>query len=192
MSGTDREISTQLIVILLVPVVLVFGLLGYVIIDSLTISQPPDSGPDAVADIEDHPDRLNRSSSGEGIVRGRLEGEETVNWSDLVFEVIDPRSETVIAAFSKSGWAAEGAGQSIQLQTNGTPPTTDETLLPGERFVIRDAHDDPDDSDDIINPCASYVFRLRHTPSETVLGTFETTFVSADWVPGTSCDDTNG
>ena len=121
MPTDDQEISTRLVVILLIPVVLVLGSLGYVIADSLTISRPPE-GKDAAAVIQDHPDRLNRSSSGEGIVTGTLEGDESLNWSNLVFEIIDPRSESVMASLSVSDWTTEAAGQSIQLQTDGTPP----------------------------------------------------------------------
>lgn len=191
MPPSEQEISTRVVVILLIPVVLVFGLVGYIIVDSLTVSQPP-SGPDAAVVLSDHPDLLNRSASGERIVTGSLKGESALNWSALVVEVIDPRSDAVIASFSTGAWRAHGAGQTIRLQTNGTPPQPGERLAPGETFVLRDVRDDRDASEDLVNPCESYVFRVRHRPSESVLGSYHETYVADDWVPGTSCDDTAG
>lgn len=188
---SDQEISTQVVVILLIPVVAAVGLMGYVIVDSLQVRQPAPTGPDSSVIFEDHPDQLNRTASGEGIVTGRLEGETPLAWNNLTVEVMDPRSDTVIVSFSAQDWTTRDAGQTIALYTNGTVPQEGETLSPSRKFVLRDVHDDQDSSEDIINPCNSFVFRMKHAPTDTVLGSYKTTFVTADWAPGTSCDDEN-
>lgn len=192
MRAEDTEISTRLVLILLVPVIVVLALFGYVIVDSLTASQPPANGPDSSVVFEDHPDRLNRSAPGEGIVNGTLEGEEALNWSHLVIEIINPRSDEVVVSLSASNWTAQGAGQTLAVHANGTVPQQGETLTPGGTFILRDVHDDRGPSQDLINPCDGYVFRAKHDPTDTVLGTFETRFVTSDWVPGQSCDDVSG
>lgn len=186
MRATDREISTRLVVILLVPVVTVAALLGYVVGDSLTVSQPP-TGPDAAVVLEDHPDRVNRSGSGEGIVQGTLEGSEALNWSAVVVELIDPRAEAVVATFQARGWTARGAGQTIALRTNGTTPLASGPFRPGDSFVLRDVADAPGDSRDLVNACSSSQFRVRHRPTDAVLGTYRTTFVPPDWMPDAPC-----
>lgn len=191
MAPADQEISTQVVVILLIPVVMVFGLIGYVVIDSLAVGQPPPSGPDASVVFEIHSDRLNRTAAGEGIVTGTLEGQETLNWSSLVIEVVDPREDAVIVSLSAPDWNTRGAGQTIAVHTNGTVPREGSTLTAGETFVLRDVDDDQDSSEDLVNPCDSYVFRALHDPTGTVLGTFRVTFVASDWAPGQSCDDVN-
>lgn len=189
MGTEDTQISTRLVVILLVPVIAVFGLLGYVIVDSLTASQPPPSGPDSSIVFEDHPDHLNRSGSGEGIVMGTLQGEAALNWSDLRIEVVDPRTDEVFVSLSVPEWTVSEAGQTIAVHTNGSVPRERETLAPGGTFVLRDVDDDQGTSLDLINPCDGYVFRAKHDPTDTVIGTYETRFVTADWVPGQSCND---
>lgn len=188
MLAGDQEISTRLVVILLVPVVTAALLVGYVIVDGLSASQPPAGGPDATIVFQDHPDYINRSAPGEGIVIGRLEGDESLNWSTIVVEVVNPRTDSVIVSLSDPRWTTHGAGQTIELHVDGTKPASDGSLAPGEVFVLRDVRDDRDASADLVSACSSFEFRARHVPTETILGTYEITFVPPDWVPGGGCD----
>lgn len=187
MTHGDETVSTELVVLLLVPVLVAVSLVGFVIFENLAASQPSPSGPDAVVVIDDHPDVINRSGQGEGIIRGTNRGGESLPWSTLVIEAIDPRSDAVVVSLSAPSWSDTGAGQTIELHTNGTVPAGGETLGPDGTFVVRDVLDDTDDTPDLIDECQSYVFRARHTRSETVLGTYEVTFVSPDWIPGSPC-----
>lgn len=187
MVGSDDDISWGLVLVLLVPALVVLSLMGYVIYDSIAFGAPRADAPDDTVLFSDHPDEFNRTSAGEGILNGTLRGAESVQWRHLALEIVDPRAGTTIATLEAPNWFASGAGQSVVVQVDGRRPDTNDTLQPGESFVLQELDDDFGDSSDLIDPCQPYVFRMVHQPSDTVIGRDEVAIVS-DGVPGQPCE----
>lgn len=187
MVGADDDISWGLVLVLLVPVMVTLSLMGYVIYDSIAFGAPRPDAPDATVLFEDHPDDYNRTTSGDGILNGTLRGDESVQWRHLAVEIVDPRAETIIASLEAPTWTARGSGQTIAVRVDGDPPEANATLEPRDSFVLRELDDDIDRSSDLIDECQPYVFQVRYTPTDELIGQKELTFVSGG-LPGGSCE----
>lgn len=187
MSGSDDDISWGLVLVLLVPVLVAVSLMGFAIYQSLAFGAARADAPDATVLFEGHPDDYNRTTSGDGILNGTLRGDASVAWRHLAVEVVNPRSDAVVASLSSPMWYAEGDGQAIVVRVGGEPPPTNGTFDPGETFVLRELDDDTDGSTDLIDVCQAYVFRVRYEPSDAIIGSREFAIVS-DGVPGQSCE----
>lgn len=176
---------------LLVPVIVAISLMGFTIYESLAFGAPRADAPDAAVLFDDHSDDYNRTTSGDGILNGTLRGDEAVEWRHLAVEVVNPRSDAVVASLSSPMWFAQGRGQSIVVRVDGEPPPTNGTFEPGETFVLRELDDDTDGSRDLIEVCQAYVFRVRYEPSDAIIGSREFAIVS-NGVPGQPCEPAGG
>lgn len=187
MSASDDEISWQLVLVLLIPVVVVLSMMGYVIYDSIAFGAGRVDAPDATVVFEDHPDDLNRTTSGDGILNGTLRGDDSIEWRHLSVEVVNSRSGAVVASLSSPLWLAEGAGQVIVVRVDGEPPPTNGTFEPDETFVLRELDGDTDGSSDLIEVCEAYRFRVRYEPSDAIIGS-RTFAIVSEGVPGQPCE----